>query len=116
MDGRSPWDVAFAPMPPELVAWCWPPVVKRELKQVQVKAPSRYAGSALEGEVLSVLSASEGTRNATLNRAAFSVFRLPDIDLVAATDALLSAALQTGLTEHEAARTIASALEARGRA
>ena len=111
----SPWDVPFAPMPPELIAWCWPPARPRPSKPVSVKAPTRYGRSALEGEVLRVLSAPKGKRNATLNEAAYSVFRLDDIDVMSASEALLSAALSVGLTEHEAARTIASAMQARGR-
>jgi hypothetical protein len=115
VDGLSPWDVPFAPMPAELVAWCWPPDPPRRHEPVRVKAASRYAEAALEGEVLNVLTASEGTRNQTLNNAAFKVFRLDDVDVVDATTALLTAARQAGLSEHEASRTIASALEARGR-
>jgi hypothetical protein len=114
-ESLSPWEIPFAPMPPELIAWCWPPVVHRERKPSPVKAGSRYAKAALEGEVLRVLTASKGTRNATLNEAAYSVFRLDDVDVVNASEALLSAALSVGLTEHESTRTIASALQARGR-
>ena len=115
VDGRSPWDVPFAPIPLELIAWCWP--VEQPLTfhptGVEVKAPTRYIEAALRGEVDSVLASTKGTRNDTLNYAAWQVFRLDGIDLVNATDVLLEAARQVGVPEYEAARTIASALEAR---
>lgn len=112
VDGRSPWDVPFAPMPPELIAWCWP--ARAEVVPMErVRASTRYIEAALRGEVEAVLGAAKGTRNETLNNAAWSVFRLDGVDPVSASETLLNAALHAGLPEHEAARTISSALEAR---
>jgi hypothetical protein len=62
-----------------------------------------------------VLSAPEGTRNDTLNRAAHAVLRFPQLDADAAERALLNVARAAGLPELEALRTIRSARKARGR-
>ena len=112
VEGRSPWDVPFAPMPAELIAWCWPPRPKLVPMQ-PVKGSTSYIESALRGEVEAVLASSKGTRNTTLNDAAWNLFRLDGIDPVSTSQTLLDAAIHAGLSEHEAARTIASALEAR---
>ena len=112
VEGRSPWDVPFAPMPAGLIAWCWPARPK-VVPMEPVKDSTSYIEAALRGEVESVLGATEGTRNETLNNSAWRVFRLEGIDPVTASETLLKAALHVGLPEHEAARTIASALEAR---
>ncbi len=112
VEGRSPWDVAFAPMPAELIAWCWPARPKVAPME-PVKGSTNYIEAALRGELEAVLTAPHGLRNTTLNDAAWSLFRLDGIDPVSTSQALLDAAIHAGMTEHEAARTIASALEAR---
>jgi Bifunctional DNA primase/polymerase, N-terminal len=75
----------------------------------------RYLAAALRGEVADVATAQPGTRNDTLNRAAFRLGQLaaaghgsPD----ELTGSLLNAALVAGLTEPEALATINSGLTA----
>jgi hypothetical protein len=79
---------------------------------------SEYARTALLGEVQLVLDAGEGSRNHTLNRAAFALGQLAATRIVPsglAYDALMAAASRVGLTAREADRTIRSGLAAGGR-
>ena len=72
-----------------------------------------YALTALRGEVDRVLAARPGTRNDTLNHAAFALGQLTAAGVLPprlAWDALASAAASIGLPPREAARTIASGL------
>lgn len=72
-----------------------------------------YAAKALAEETDRVLSAVEGTRNDTLNRAAFNLGQIVAagaLDEREATANLRAAALSIGLDETEADRTIASGL------
>ena len=77
-----------------------------------------YVMAALHGEALRVAGAREGTRNDTLNRAAFALGQLvasgllPELPVVAA---LADAAAQAGLPEREARRTIRSGMTAGSR-
>jgi hypothetical protein len=75
-----------------------------------------YADAALRQESEAVRGATVGTRNETLNRAAFAVARFVPGRLRASdvVDELLAAATAVGLDETEARRTITSALKARG--
>jgi hypothetical protein len=78
----------------------------------------RYLQVALAGELAQVATAREGTRNDTLNRAAFRLGQLAGIGLATLgelADPLLQAALHAGLTETEADATIASGLTAGAR-
>ncbi|HZA76175.1 MAG TPA: bifunctional DNA primase/polymerase [Acidimicrobiales bacterium] len=80
-----------------------------------VRQPGAWAAAALAAETQSVKTATEGTRNHTLNRAAFALGQLVaagylDTDDVAAT--LTDAALAAGLTTAETRATIASGLRA----
>ncbi|MBS0592030.1 MAG: bifunctional DNA primase/polymerase [Proteobacteria bacterium] len=77
----------------------------------------RYLLAALEGECDAVAEAKEGTRNDTLNRAAFRLGQLSAAvpgfaDDATLTAALLDAADAAGLGETEAVTTIASGLRA----
>jgi hypothetical protein len=77
----------------------------------------RYLIAALEGECEAVAEAPEGTRNDTLNRAAFRLGQLSAAvpgfaDDAILTTALLDAADAAGLGEAEAVATIASGLRA----
>ena len=75
----------------------------------------RYFTAALRAELADVASAAPGTRNDTLNRAAFRLAQLAASghgSLDELTAALLDAALAAGLTDAEALATIASALRA----
>lgn len=75
----------------------------------------RYSLAALEGEYEAVLAAPEGTRNDTLNRAAFNTGTLIGARVLDAADAavhLYEAAIAVGLPHHEAVATIRSGLAA----
>lgn len=76
----------------------------------------RYGPAALAEEARAVATAAPGTRNHTLNRAAFNLARLiasGDLDRSAVTATLHAAAHAAGLPGDEASRTIASGLSAR---
>ncbi len=76
---------------------------------------SRYAGAALNGEVSRVLSAPQGERNNSLNKAAYYLGQLVGggmLNQAEVTEALANAALQTGLDESETKATINSGLAA----
>jgi hypothetical protein len=73
-----------------------------------------YAQSALEREVGRVATASKGSRNASLNAAAFSLGQLvagKEIAEMEALEALQKAGAACGLSEGETVRTIKSGLE-----
>lgn len=76
---------------------------------------SRYLLAALRGELHDVLSAKQGTRNDTLNRAAFNLGQIAAqrgiaVDTVRAM--LIDAGREIGLPEHEIAGTVDSGLRA----
>jgi hypothetical protein len=74
-----------------------------------------WARAALRGEVDEVRHAVEGTRNVTLNRAAFRLGQLTTsgiLDEASVAEVLLAAALNVGLDEHEAIATIRSGMGA----
>jgi putative DNA primase/helicase len=74
-----------------------------------------YAAAALRAEAENVAAAEEGTRNSTLNNAAFAMGTLVGANAIDREDveqALLDAALECGLPDEEAERTIASGLDA----
>ena len=73
---------------------------------------SSYLSVAVEQEVRAVANAPEGTRNKTLNRAAYSLARLA-VSKSQIERCLLAAAKRAGLSEREAAKTIASGITAR---
>lgn len=71
-----------------------------------------YAVVALEREIVAVEKAAEGTRNHTLNRAAFNLASFVDagaLDGYAVTNALTQAARTAGLPDTEIRATLASA-------
>jgi hypothetical protein len=74
-----------------------------------------YAAAALRAEAETVAAAEEGARNSTLNTAAFALGTLVGagaLDRADVEQALLDAALECGLPDEEADRTIASGLDA----
>ncbi len=80
-------------------------------------AALRYARAALRDECDKVANAVEGTRNDTLNTAAFSIGQLVSAGHLAeseALDALTQAARVSGLPEQEIARTVPRALREGG--
>ena len=77
--------------------------------------PDRYAEAALDAEVDRVAHAPVGTRNDTLNRAAFALGRLVGAGLLDAREAtaeLAAAARYAGLGRAETSRTIRSGMTA----
>jgi len=83
-----------------------------------VRDSTAYAQAALRAELERVLSATEGSRNHTLNAAAYSLGQLTaagQLDRDAVESALLAAAAHIGLGTAEAARTIESGLTAGAR-
>ncbi|GAA4550263.1 bifunctional DNA primase/polymerase [Pseudonocardia xishanensis] len=79
---------------------------------------SQYAAAALRGEIDRVLAASRGSRNATLNKAAFALGQLVAAGLIPdglARSALAEASTAVGLSASEADRTIRSGLTAGAR-
>jgi hypothetical protein len=105
----DPWAVIEAVFPkPEPAAPPRTPAV-----YAAVGAGSAYAQAALEQEAQRVVDAPEGTRNHTLNRAAFSLGQLVAGGALAEDDVvhtLRLAAEQAGLEGVETLRTIASGL------
>lgn len=70
---------------------------------------SRYGRAAVEAELANVRNAPEGERNATLNKAAFSLGQLYGGGKIKdVCDELVGAAREAGLPEHEAKRTAQS--------
>jgi hypothetical protein len=87
--------------------------------ELGVAAPSAYAAAALRGELDRVLAAGEGTRNHTLNTAAFALGQLTAAGLLSrqlAEDALTLAGQGIGLSARECAATIRSGLDSGERA
>lgn len=110
------WDIGPAPEWLQRLLTRTPPM-ERATRPLRVS--SSYVLKALTDEAHNVERAPIGTRNHTLNCAAFALARFtPDGDLDPATieTVLLAAALDAGLPEREARRTIRSALIARGAA
>ncbi len=80
-----------------------------------VSNPTAYAMSGLERECAHIRNAAEGTRNETLNSAAFSVGRFVadgSLDRVTVVAGLSNAAAIAGLSTGEALKTITSGLGA----
>jgi putative DNA primase/helicase len=93
-----------------------PPAAARETRE------SRYARSALVGEIQKLSAAQEGTRGAALNASAFALGQLVGSGIVAATEAtaaLLAACYANGLVAKDGLRSveyhIAHSLDAGGR-
>ncbi len=128
-DPTRQWYVPGAPRGAELVVRELPgrPIdVDQTLTVVEpaptqrAKTPSAcgapYVDAAIRSAVDHVAGAGEGTRNDTLNAETFSLARFVVAGAIserAVVEAMLYAARVAGLGEHEASRTIASALRGR---
>jgi hypothetical protein len=104
---------------PVLPQWleeaCRPSVVEQGEPIALRLGLDAWARAALRGELDHVRHAAQGTRNVTLNRAAFRLGQLTTsgiLDEASVTDGLLAAALNVGLDEHEAIATIRSGMNA----
>ncbi|MDI2127797.1 bifunctional DNA primase/polymerase [Yinghuangia seranimata] len=117
VDG-NPYVVAVDSEPTPLPTWLGSllrpaPVERRAVPTPSARSSSRYADAALRNETANVAGAQEGTRNATLVRAARALGRLVasgDLTRVEVEDALKGAASAAGLAERESAPAITSAL------
>ncbi|WP_415519298.1 MAG: bifunctional DNA primase/polymerase [Desulfovibrio aminophilus] len=92
-----------------------PPVPARDKNAATGSGTTKYGATALESECGKVALAPQGSRNATLNTAAFNIGQLVaggEIDRSEAEGALLHAALRAGLSEAEAGKTLGSGLAA----
>jgi hypothetical protein len=92
-----------------------PPAISPPSTPARVTVPARYLRAALAGELERITAAPCGTRNDTLNRAAFRLGQLAADhrdDPNALTAPLLDAALAIGLGEREARATINSGVQA----
>ena len=121
--GRYFWTSQKGTAPADAPQWLLDLVIKPKAEPRSEPAPnarpskntSPYGSKALEDECAGVAMAAQGGRNQALNEAAFSVGGLVgggEIDQTEAETALLGAALQAGLSEGEARKTISSGLQA----
>src|SRR5664280_812303 len=112
-------DLPVAPLPPWITGLLRttesPPTPVFGPMLAGVERRSRYAATALRGELERVLAAQPGGRNHALNAAAFALGQLTATGLLPAdlaSDALAQAAQAIGLPTREAAATIRSGLTA----
>ena len=118
----SPFDRAPAPIPAKLRALLENRVTKHKTEQpvdTAIKYGSgnatAYGSAAIQAQCESVRSSTNGTRNNTLNAAAYSIGRLVaggEIDVIFAKGELGAAAADVGLSDDEATGTIDSGMGA----
>jgi len=139
IDGRSDggyviwWPATGLPVLSDAPPTPWPKWLLDELSPPSAPAPpavwnplgcptryrvaSRYASAALQHAADRVTLAPTGSRNATLNAQAYGIGRLVAAGLLdgqEVADTLAMAAVAAGLAPQEIARTLGSALRARG--
>lgn len=110
-EGRSLDDITLAEFPAHLLTG----KNKEASAATESKNNGKYGQAALASELAKIASATVGTRNDTLNRAAFSLGSLVaggGLDKHPVEASLLSAAISIGLTESEASPTIKSGMDA----
>lgn len=112
VEGRGLEDLPLAELPPQLL-------VEKGDKPATITGDrgigGKYGQAALASELATLVGATEGTRNHTLNSAAFSLGSLVaggGLDKHQVEAALLAAAISTGLAESEARATIKSGMDA----
>lgn len=111
----DPGEAKPQPMPPWLIRRAAPPKPPVPSLPAVVKDSSGYAASALRGELQVVLDAPEGTRNDTLNQAAFNLGTLIGagrLDSRTAVEALVAAGESIGLPAREVQKTVTSGVSA----
>jgi hypothetical protein len=118
----SPWDKPLAPIPPKLRALL-EENRKHDRPEVQFDTAKKYENgqgtiygiAAINNQCKTISTAANGTRNNTLNSAAYALGRLVaggELEYNYAYDNLYSAALQIDLSEAEAKQTIDSGIVA----
>jgi hypothetical protein len=112
---QRPPEAQLPVLPQWLEEACRPSVVE-QAEPVPLRAGlDAWALAALRAEIDEVRHAVEGTRNVTLNRAAFRLGQLTTngiLDAMSVADVLRAAALEAGLEDHEAIATIKSGMNA----
>jgi putative DNA primase/helicase len=111
----SPDDIELAELPANIIERLQKPTPSKKKQSAPVHGTSRRANFALRCALREIYQAREGTRNDTLNKAAFSAGTLIGggyVERGAAEESLLSAALDIGLLPHEAEATIKSGIDA----
>jgi putative DNA primase/helicase len=120
-EGHAPWEMQLAELPPHVIEKLTAEPEKskaaaptpRPLRQAKSRE-QRYATMALRLELNQLHQAQEGSRNDTLNKAAFNLGTLVGAGLLDRADveaALQSAAEAVGLPQKEAGATIRSGLD-----
>lgn len=118
-EGFEPWNVEIAELPEHVISLLEEPDKRDTGATVAPRAPraaksNHYAMTAMKLELAAVCGAHDGTRNETLNKAAFSLGTLIGggyLDRAEVEEALKSAAESVGLGRQEAAATIRSGIE-----
>jgi hypothetical protein len=125
------WELALEPRPyvvPDqrfephanewLREWMFKRFTQHGARPTDMQVPHLTGASAqrlLESQLKCVITAAEGARNHTLNRATFILKKAGVEPWTKVEDSLLDAALKAGLEERESRRTISSAITAVGR-
>jgi len=116
LDGLGIHQVQRPPMPQKLLSAILEATKKDKPEYKTRKTdPGAYGAAALANEIASLACVGKGKRNATLNRAAYSLGQLVaggEIDAGQVETALLSVAVSIGLGKDEAISTIKSGLAA----
>ena len=113
-DGRSPDDVPLEVLPTAILDALQKKTEPPKTMRVVSGGLDPYVTRAIEEECGEVATASEGSRNDRLNRAAFSLGQLVGggcLSRVLAENNLMAAAAQCGLPEYEARGTVKSGLD-----
>jgi hypothetical protein len=113
--GRGIHEIALAEVPRWIVDALAPREPERSTEPVQIEGArlTNYVRIALEKECAAVVLAPEGTRNDTLNRAAYSIGQLVGAgvcDDALARRSLIEAGRRSGLTLREVLATVQSGL------
>lgn len=107
-DGRSPDEVEVADLP----LWVSERLSQRPPRKPGASRDARYARAALEDELRNVREAAEGTRNITLNKAAFVLGQFIGAGLLTREEVEAALLGATALPPEEARATIDSGIRA----
>lgn len=122
-EGMAPWEIELAELPQHVIDLLnapaaqppkAPPVPHKPRDHGRKTSEQRYATMALRLELNELYKAREGSRNDTLNKAAFSLGTLIGggyLERAEVEQALQAAAESIGLAAHESAATIRSGID-----